>query len=370
MALPHTSILGQVYGSKRSNAACVTSVFGLAGKSHAIVIDDSSYNRSGSEVDVKVSVAMITYNHENFIAQAIEGVLMQVVDFQYEIIIGEDCSTDKTRNIVVGYQNRFPDRIKVLLHEKNVGMMQNFIQTIQACRGEYVALCEGDDYWTAPHKLQKQVDFLESHPEYAICFHNAITICEDGSKEPQNYCPVNQKIISTLKDLIVENFIPTCSVMFRRGLFNEFPDWCSNLRMGDWPLHIFNAQHGNIRYFNELMGVYRIHSGGVWSSMRDIQQCKETIMVLDYLNAYLDFQYEKQIKRSKSVGYYKLAATYTNSGDAANAEASLKKSFIECPFNNRIPGIRRSKMLLRLNTPALYRFAKTLKRSVRLAVSS
>src|SRR5262245_24288404 len=135
------------------------------------------------EVSVKVSVAMITYNHGNFIAQAVESILMQVVNFDYEIIIGEDCSTDETRNVVIEYRNRFPHRIKMLLHDKNVGLMQNFIQTIEACRGQYVALCEGDDYWTSPYKLQKQVDFLESHPEYAICFHNVTVICEDGSEE-------------------------------------------------------------------------------------------------------------------------------------------------------------------------------------------
>jgi len=317
------------------------------------------------EVSVKVSVAMITYNHGNFIAQAVESILMQVVNFDYEIIIGEDCSTDETRNVVIEYRNRFPHRIKLLLHDKNVGLMQNFIQTIEACRGQYVALCEGDDYWTSPYKLQRQVDFLESHPEYAMCFHNATVICEDGSEEPQLYCPVDQKIISTLEDLILENFIPTCSVVFRSGLFSRFPNWCYNLRIGDWPLHIFNARCGKIRYLNEIMGVYRIHSGGVWSSMIETKRYKEIIMMLDYVNAYLDFQYGKQIKTSKSVFYYKLAVACANSGDAANTKVFLKKSFVECPFNNRIP-VNRIKMMLRLNTPALYRFAKTVKNSIRL----
>ena len=140
--------------------------------------------------------------------------------------------------------------------------------------------------------------------------------------------------------------------------------------MCDWPLHIFNAQHGKIRYLNEIMGVYRIHSGGVWSSMADMQSYTQVIKMLDYLNAYYGFQYEREIKTSKSVWYYNLAAVYANSGDIANAKVYLNKSFMECMLNNRIPGIQRSKMLLRLNTPALYRFAKTLKRSVRLAVSS
>src|SRR4051794_23411152 len=116
------------------------------------------------------------------------------------------------------------------------------------------------------------------------------------------------------------------------------------------------------------MGVYRIHSGGVWSSMTETKQYNEMIRMLDYVNAYLDFQYAKQIKTSKSVFYYKLAVAYANSGDAANTKVFLKKSFVECPFNNRIP-VNRIKMMLRLNTPALYRFAKTVKNSIRLAAS-
>jgi glycosyltransferase involved in cell wall biosynthesis len=318
----------------------------------------------------KVSVAMVTYNHEKFIAQAIKSVLMQDSHFPIELVIGEDCSSDGTRNIVRRYAEVYPDVIRALIHEQNLGGYKNTQAVLRACRGEYIALLEGDDYWTSPHKLHKQVDFLESHPEYAMCFHNAITIWEDGSREPQSYRPVNQKIILTLEDLIVDTyFIPTCSVMFRRGLFSEFPDWCYNLAVGDWPLHIFNARHGKIRYLNEVMGVYRVHSGGLWSSMMDIQKCKETIMMFDYVNDYLDFQYEKQIKISKSVWYYKLAVTYESSGDVANAKVNLKKSFVESPINNPIL-IQRIKMVLRLNAPALYRFVKKLKSSIRLAASS
>jgi hypothetical protein len=249
-------------------------------------------------------------------------------------------------------------------------MMENFIQTIKACCGQYVALCEGDDYWTSRQKLQTQVGFLERHPEYAICFHNAMRVCEDGSRRPQPYCGVTQKIIPTFDDLLVKYFFPTFSVMFRRGLFNEFPDWCYSLRMGDWPLHIFNAQHGKIRYLNEVMGVYRVHSGGLWSSALETQNCEDTIVMLDYVNAYLGFKYEKQIKISKSRCYYRLAAAYADSGDTMNAEVYLKKSFVESPFNNRIPAFQRSKMLVRLHIPMLYRIAKTLKGCGRPATSS
>jgi glycosyltransferase involved in cell wall biosynthesis len=119
--------------------------------------------------NMKLSVAMITYNHERFIAQAIESVLAQKVDFDYEIVIGEDCSTDGTRAVIMDFQRRCPDRIVVLLRERNIGAMRNLAGTIAACRGKYLAVLEGDDYWTCANKLQKQVDFLDKHPDWAVC---------------------------------------------------------------------------------------------------------------------------------------------------------------------------------------------------------
>ena len=116
-----------------------------------------------------VSVFMITYNHEKFIAQAIEGVLMQKTNFPFELIIGEDCSTDRTREIVVDYAQRFPEIIKPILHEKNVGMKSNMNTCMQACSGKYTAICEGDDYWIDSLKLQKQVGFLEAHSDFSMC---------------------------------------------------------------------------------------------------------------------------------------------------------------------------------------------------------
>ena len=127
-----------------------------------------------------VSVRMSTYNHEKFIAQAIEGVLMQKTNFLFELIIGEDCSTDRTREIVVDYANRYPEIIKPILHEKNVGSKLNGRACKAACRGKYIAICEGDDYWIDPLKLQKQVDFMESHPECSFCFTRCQRVNERG----------------------------------------------------------------------------------------------------------------------------------------------------------------------------------------------
>jgi len=188
---------------------------------------------------MKVSVAMITYNHERFIGQAIECVLAQSVNFDYEIVIGEDCSTDGTRAIIQDFQRRYPSRIVPLFRQHNIGAMRNYQGTVGSCRGQYLALLEGDDYWTCKDKLQRQVDFLDAHPDWAICCSRAEVRNENdqsadhvraqtgtifptcpSAQRPNDHdliglLPVTPRAAGTygLRDLLLENFIPTCTVM-------------------------------------------------------------------------------------------------------------------------------------------------------------
>ena len=246
--------------------------------------------------DPKVSVCMITYNHERFIAEAIESVLKQKTDFPVELVIGEDCSTDGTRAIVVEYAERYPDRIRPFLREQNLGMNANFVATLQACHGEHIALLEGDDYWIDPQKLQKQVDFLETHPKCSICYHNVLIQYEDNSqKPPEIFYKDPQKKFLTLEDILKGNFIHTCSVMFRNGLFGDFPEWYYKLPIGDWPLHILNAQYGKIGYIDEVMGIYRIHKSSYWSSQAVLDRIKQMIGVYNVLFCYLGTNYKREI---------------------------------------------------------------------------
>ena len=243
----------------------------------------------------KVSVSMITYNHEAFIAQAIESVLMQQCDFPFELVIGEDCSTDRTREIVRDYQEKHPDKIRLLLPETNLGMMRNFVQTMQACRGTYVALLEGDDYWTSPKKLQKQADYLDSHPECVTCFHD-VKVVNDSDDSSYLYSVHISKDIFTLEDLLENNPVPNCSTMFRNGLMESFPEWYYEMKLGDWPLHVMNARHGSTAYLNEVMGIYRVHSGGVWSTQNDIVRLKSIVAMLHRLESFLEPEHTSTIK--------------------------------------------------------------------------
>jgi glycosyltransferase involved in cell wall biosynthesis len=214
---------------------------------------------------MKLSVILITFNQEKTIARAIESALNQKTDFPYEILIGEDCSTDGTRAIVERFQSEHPHIIRLLPSEKNVGPNENFRRTRVVSTGEYLAALEGDDYWTSPHKLQRQVDFLDRHPECSLCFHNATIVYVDSERPSHPYCRPEQKEFSDFEDILAENFIPTCAVVYRGQLRAEVPVRALRLRMGDWPQNIAYSLRGRLGYINDIMAVYTRHESGVWS---------------------------------------------------------------------------------------------------------
>jgi glycosyltransferase involved in cell wall biosynthesis len=255
---------------------------------------------------MKVTVLVATYNHEKFIAQAINSVLGQKTDFEYEIVIIEDCSTDSTRDIVVDFREKHPEKIRLTLAERNYNDNRAWVREMANARGEYVAFLDGDDYWTSPHKLQKQVDFLDLHPECSICCHNVTAFYEDHSQPPYDFNPVDQKEISTLDDLWNGNFVAGCSAVLRRGLVREFPDWFYTLKWADWALYILWAQHGQIGYIGEIMGAYRIHKNGLWSGLNEAEQIEQVIEFYEKMNANLDFKYDEIIRVMVSKHNYDL----------------------------------------------------------------
>jgi glycosyltransferase involved in cell wall biosynthesis len=306
---------------------------------------------------MKVSVVMITYNHEQFITQAVASAVEQEVNFDYEIVIGEDCGTDRTREILLELAKKHPDKIRLLLHEKNLGANRNFITTIQAAKGEYIAVLDGDDYWTSPHKLQKQVDFLDHHPECVICFHNALAVYSDKSRAEHALRPANQKAISTIEDLFAANFIPACSEMYRREVEPDLPAWYYSLKIGDWPHHILKAQHGKIGYINEVMATYRIHRGGTWSAKNDLSRLRTYLEMFALLNVYLGYNYDRLI-RAKIASYcLDMAAVQAELGDIASAKRYLSKSISDYP-TKQIRWLDMAVLMGRLYTPQWYNLLK------------
>ena len=249
---------------------------------------------------MKLSIHIITFNDRQNIARALESALAQEVDFDYEIVVGDDASTDGTRDILVHFQKRFPERFRLLLRESNFGDMgkQNFVQTLEACRGEYVAMLPGDDYWSSPLKLKRQVDFLDSHPTYSACFHNVLFTDDSDPAHSRLYCEDDYKPVLTVEDLMVRNYIPTCAVMFRNRLFSRMPDWFYRGFPGDWFLHVLNAEHGPIGYIDEVMGVYRRHAGGTWTAMGPEQQLLHLLQAYELIDNHLQGKYHEVCLRS------------------------------------------------------------------------
>lgn len=271
-----------------------------------------------------VNIFMVAYNHEPYIAQAIESVLVQKTNFDYQLVIGEDCSTDGTRDIVKKYADKYPNKIKAILNSKNIGAMPNADQVFKACTGKYIAMLEGDDYWTDPYKLQKQVDFLERNMDFAICFHKVMFEYENDPDRKQ-FSNINQKDVTTIEELAQGNYIYTASCIFRNRL-SKLPDWFFQCPIGDYPLHLFNAQYGKIKFINEIMGVYRIHQGGVWSTKNWANTLEKWADLLDIMKDKFDDNINRLINNALNFTYSRLARGYClHNRDSEKVKFYLKK---------------------------------------------
>ncbi len=257
----------------------------------------------------KVSVCVPTFNHEKYIAQMLESAVRQKTDFKFEIVIGDDGSTDKAPDIIREYQQQYPELIRAFLHKENLGPSSprefagrnNVLFLLKECKGSYVALCEGDDYWIDDLKLQKQADFMDQHPDYAICHHNMYVSYEDGSPE-HNFNAPDQKTDSTIADLLEDRwFIATASLFYRNYfLSKDFAEWHHQAAAGDWALVIQLAAQGKIHYLPDTMGVYRKHHAGLsnvhaQTNLTFLQNRKE---MFRNINGWLDYQYDEIIQKT------------------------------------------------------------------------
>jgi len=213
-----------------------------------------------------VSVIMITFNHELYIAQAIEGVLLQKTVFPIELIIGEDCSTDRTREIVLEYQKKYPGIIEVIISEENVGMHKNNMRTVQACRGKYIAFCEGDDYWHHPKKLQLQVDYLENHPMCGLVHGDVDRYdVETGKRTPNfhRYRKISVRSEKILTEMIINRYIvETCTAVIRKKMFDEIQksslyEFSEKFLMLDVQTWMEIAYRSEVKFMNESLATKR-----------------------------------------------------------------------------------------------------------------
>ena len=244
-----------------------------------------------------VSVCMITYGHVNYIKKAIESVLEQITDFQIELVVANDCSPDDTDTVVNRIITQHPkgSLISYICHEKNIGMMPNFKFALQQCQGKYIALLDGDDYWTDPLKLQKQVDFLEANSDYVSCFHPCHTLREDleGILVKQPISRIKYKY--TIKNLLTNWNIPTASIVFRNEKKLKFPNWFLKIASGDIALMMLLYESGKFKLLEEYMSVYRINAGGASNSHKNYRMIHYRAKLYSFLNEYFNYKYEVDI---------------------------------------------------------------------------
>lgn len=250
-----------------------------------------------------VSISCITYNHRQFIRQCLEGFLMQKTSFEFEILIHDDASTDGTIEIIQEYQRKYPDIIKPIIEEVNqyslgvtaVSLRYNFPRA----RGKYIALCEGDDYWTDPLKLQKQVDFFNSSNQgYVMSYHDVSLIDEEGNLISKSMFRDKEKKDMSSIEIISGKYMHTSTIMFRNVLSSQLPLESCNVLNGDVFLYALLAHYGGAKYLSNIKhSNYRLHTGGVWSGLERYDRLKHNINTRKQLMGIVEPKYKWVIKR-------------------------------------------------------------------------
>ena len=218
-------------------------------------------------MDITVTVLIVTYNHANYIAGAIESALMQRADFPVEILISEDCSTDATREIVERCVKTYPELLTPIFSETNIRSNEVVARGLRRAKGRYVSILDGDDYWTSETKLAEQVSFLEAHSDFSAVFHNAL-VATGETLTDFRWTPPHQSSVVTKREIWEGNPYATCAGMLRTDCVRSVPAWYADFfPITDWPLYVLCAERGDLAFVDDPVGVYRLHEGGLVSSL-------------------------------------------------------------------------------------------------------
>ena len=234
-----------------------------------------------------VTICCITYNHAAYIRECLNGFLMQETNFKFEVVIHDDASTDETQSIIKEYCEKYPNVFSPIFQHVNQYSrgIKSIIQTfcVPKFRGKYIAMCEGDDYWIDPYKLQKQVNFLESHPDYGMCY----TKVKRYNQQNKKYIDVWGGANETMDKLLIENTIPTLTAVFHKAIYDKYLTEIHPSKrgwlMGDYPIWLYFAQNSKIKFINETTGVYRICNESA-SHSNDIEK------IIRFNNSYHDIR--------------------------------------------------------------------------------
>ena len=315
--------------------------------------------------NVIVSIICTTYNQEKFISDALNGFLNQKTSFKYEIIVHDDASTDKTAQIIQTFVMQYPNLIKPIFQKENIYSRSPRLcipYAVNEAQGKYLALCEGDDYWIDPYKLQKQVDFLESNPNVSVCVHSANAIDAETGESIRLICRSKENRIYSVKEVIAGGggLFPTNSMCFRHEFFSNLPDFYFRAPVGDYPLMIHLALQGDVYYMKDTMSVYRQNVPGSWSNKahstqdRKYEHIQEISNMFDEINQYTNYKYQDVIEKRVKEYYFKYFLKY---GKLEQARSVQYKDFYK-----QLSLKRKVILQLRSNFPIiLLAFSKTNK---------
>lgn len=263
-----------------------------------------------SRGDIMVSVCCIAYNHEKYIREALDGFLMQKTDFAFEILIHDDASTDGTADIIREYEKKYPHLISALCQTENHYSrgIDVYLLNLRRARGKYIADCEGDDYWTDPYKLQKQVDYLESHPSCSATFHASLNVDAESGRTISYFRPCTENRFFRTGEIIQRDggFFSTNSLMYRAALLDRLPDFFLNASVGDYPMMIYLSTEGDVYYTDEVMSAYRSNVRDSWTDRvynkldLRIKHYKEIAAMLDEVDRYTNHLYAEDIVKAKT----------------------------------------------------------------------
>lgn len=291
---------------------------------------------------IKVSIVCCVYNHERYLKKCLESLVTQKTNFNYEIFVHDDASKDKSADIIKEFQKKYPDKIKPIYQTENQyskGVSPSLIVLSQA-KGEYIAFCEGDDFWTSDEKLQKQVSFLDAHPEYSMCVHAAYYAHENGSLFTDKFFQPYQVTKEVSIEEVLEGWkFATNSIIYRatarKELIIPFRGDCPN---GDYALTVYLALNGKVFYMNELMSAYRVESIGSlnwkWKedSSRKIEARQKYIAMLERINEFSKGEFRHILEKNKMEAEFRICITAGNLEGARKNQQLYKKLQIRQKF--------------------------------------
>lgn len=248
------------------------------------------------EKEILVSITSLAYNHERYVRRALDSFVSQKTDFAFEILIHDDASTDGTAAIIREYEEKYPELMRPVYQTENQHSkgVKVGVELHRRARGKYIAFCEADDYWTDPLKLQKQVDYLEAHPECSLCVHAAGTVDADGNPLPRMFRASEHDCDFDATDVILSGggMFQTNTMLARREFMTSYPDFYYHSTVGDYPFQIYMGMCGKIHYLNEVLSVYRVQAVGSWSASvltsteKTVKHCENMCRLLEEIAVY------------------------------------------------------------------------------------